>query len=224
MNKISKRLELIASFIPDNSKVIDIGCDHGLLDIYLYQNKKNISIIASDINEQALNNAKKNISDNRLNEHIDLRLGNGLDVVEANEIDTIIMSGLGSYTIVGILKKNINKLNNVDNIVIQSNTKLYFLRKEITKLKYYILDEPTSGLDIISSKIILDTIKEEKEKNKCILYSTHYMEEADTICDKVILINKGQIIISGTPEEIKEKTHTNNLRDAFFALVGDDDE
>ena len=58
MNKISKRLELIASFIPDNSKVIDIGCDHGLLDIYLYQNKKNISIIASDINEQALNNAK----------------------------------------------------------------------------------------------------------------------------------------------------------------------
>ena len=90
--------------------------------------------------------------------------------------------------------------------------------------KYYILDEPTSGLDIISSKVILDTIKEEKEKNKCILYSTHYMEEADTICDKVILINKGQIIISGTPEEIKEKTHTNNLRDAFFVLVGDENE
>ena len=75
-----------------------------------------------------------------------------------------------------------------------------------------------------SSKVILDTIKEEKEKNKCILYSTHYMEEADTICDKVILINKGQIITSGTPEEIKEKTHTNNLRDAFFVLVGDENE
>ena len=43
MNKISKRLELIASFIPENSKVIDIGCDHGLLDIYLYQNKKGIT-------------------------------------------------------------------------------------------------------------------------------------------------------------------------------------
>ena len=44
--------------------------------------------------------------------------------------------------------------------------------------KYYILDEPTSGLDIISSKVILDTIKERKDKGKCILYSTHYMEEA----------------------------------------------
>lgn len=90
--------------------------------------------------------------------------------------------------------------------------------------KYYILDEPTSGLDIISSKVILDTIKEEKQNNKSILYSTHYMEEADTICDRVLLINKGQIITIDTPKEIKEKTNTNNLRDAFFALVGDNNE
>lgn len=90
--------------------------------------------------------------------------------------------------------------------------------------KYYILDEPTSGLDIISSKVILDTIKEEKQNNKSILYSTHYMEEADTICDRVLLINKGQIITIGTPKEIKEKTNTNNLRDAFFVLVGDNNE
>lgn len=90
--------------------------------------------------------------------------------------------------------------------------------------KYYILDEPTSGLDIISSKVILDTIKEEKENKKSILYSTHYMEEADTICDRVLLLNKGKIITIGTPEEIKEKTNTNNLRDAFFALVGDNNE
>ena len=90
--------------------------------------------------------------------------------------------------------------------------------------KYYILDEPTSGLDIISSKVILDTIKEEREKGNCILYSTHYMEEADTICDQIIFINKGKIIATGTPSEIKKKTNTNNLRDAFFALAGDSDE
>jgi ABC-type branched-subunit amino acid transport system ATPase component len=90
--------------------------------------------------------------------------------------------------------------------------------------KYYILDEPTSGLDIISSKVILDTIKEERNKGNCILYSTHYMEEADTICDQIIFINKGKIIATGTPSEIKKKTNTNNLRDAFFALAGDSDE
>ena len=59
--------------------------------------------------------------------------------------------------------------------------------------KYYIFDEATSGLDIISSKTILDFIKEEREKNKCILYSTHYMEEAENICDRVILVHHGEI-------------------------------
>lgn len=86
--------------------------------------------------------------------------------------------------------------------------------------KYYILDEPTSGLDVISSKVILDFVKEEKKRQKCILYSTHYMEEAENICDKIIMINKGQIIAVGSPEEIKTKTATTNLRDSFFTLIG----
>ena len=87
--------------------------------------------------------------------------------------------------------------------------------------KYYILDEPTSGLDVISSKTIIDFIKEMKKENKCILYSTHYMEEAENICDKIVMINKGKIIIEGNKEEIFRKTKTTNLRDSFFALVGD---
>ena len=86
--------------------------------------------------------------------------------------------------------------------------------------KYYILDEPTSGLDIISSQVILDFIKEEKKNGKCVLYSTHYMEEAENICDRVVLIHKGEVIEIGTPKEIEKKTKTTNLRDAFFALIG----
>ena len=86
--------------------------------------------------------------------------------------------------------------------------------------KYYILDEATSGLDIISSQIILDFIKEEKKKGKTILYSTHYMEEAENICDRIIMVNKGNIIATGTPLEVKQMTKTTNLRDAFFKLIG----
>ena len=88
--------------------------------------------------------------------------------------------------------------------------------------KYYILDEATSGLDIISSQIILDFMKSEKKKGKCVLYSTHYMEEAENICDRVIMINHGNIIIEGTPAVIRKATKTSNLRDAFFALIGSD--
>ena len=86
--------------------------------------------------------------------------------------------------------------------------------------KYYILDEPTSGLDVISSKVIIDFVKEAKKNNKTIFYSTHYMEEAENICDKIVMINKGKVIIVGTPDEIRKKTKTTNLRDSFFALIG----
>ena len=88
--------------------------------------------------------------------------------------------------------------------------------------KYYILDEPTSGLDVISSKVIIDFVKEAKKNKKTILYSTHYMEEAENICDKIVMINKGKVIIIGTPEEIRKKTKTTNLRDSFFVLIGGD--
>ena len=90
--------------------------------------------------------------------------------------------------------------------------------------KYYILDEATSGLDIISSQVILDFIKEERKKNKCIIYSTHYMEEAENLCDKIIMINKGKIIATGSPKEIKNKTKDTNLRDSFFNLIGGNNE
>lgn len=86
--------------------------------------------------------------------------------------------------------------------------------------QYYILDEATTGLDIIASQIILDFMKHERQQQKTILYSTHYMEEAENICDRVIMINKGRIIKTGIPDEIKKETQTTNLRDAFFAMIG----
>lgn len=88
--------------------------------------------------------------------------------------------------------------------------------------KYYILDEATSGLDVISSKIIIDFINEEKKKGKCFIYSTHYMEEAENICDNVVLIHKGKVIKEGVPKSILKDTKTTNLRDAFFALIEGD--
>lgn len=86
--------------------------------------------------------------------------------------------------------------------------------------KYYILDEATTGLDVMSSQIIIDFIKEEKKRGKTIIYSTHYMEEAENICDEIMFINKGKEIIKTTPEKAKKITKTSNLRDAFFKLIG----
>ena len=124
--------------------------------------------------------------------------------------------------------KEISKILNMDNFLYNKignlstgqTQRVNIARCLVHNPKYYILDEATTGLDIISSQIILNFMKEEKKNNKTILYSTHYMEEAENICDRVIMINKGVIINEGTSEEIRRKTSTSNLRDAFFTMIG----
>lgn len=85
--------------------------------------------------------------------------------------------------------------------------------------KYYIFDEPTLGLDILSSNAIIDFMKQEKEKGKAILYSTHYMEEAEQLCDRIVLLSAGKIVTQGTLAELCEQTGGNNLREIFRILM-----
>ena len=88
------------------------------------------------------------------------------------------------------------------------------------KPKLIFLDEPTVAVDPQSRNNILEGIKRLNELGATIVYTTHYMEEAENICDNVVMINKGNVIKTGTPEQIKKETETTNLRDAFFALIG----
>lgn len=163
MIKLSKRLETISSLVPKNSNIVDIGCDHGLLDIYLHEKKISNKIIASDINEFALNSAINNIKKYNLDKYIETRLGSGLDTItDKDNIDTVVISGMGAHTIIGILLNNKQKLKNINTLIIQSNTKMYLLRKEITKLDYYIEDE----VIVIDNKKTYIIIKFQKGKKK----------------------------------------------------------
>lgn len=83
----------------------------------------------------------------------------------------------------------------------------------------YIFDEPTLGLDIISSAAIIDFMKRERERGKTILYSTHYMEEAEYLCDRIVMIHQGKIISEGTPDALKEQLGKSSLRDVFSGLI-----
>lgn len=164
MSKLSKRLEMVANFIDNNDKsVIDIGCDHGLLSIYLANKFKNLKIIASDVNKNALDNAKKNITKCGLNDRIETRLGSGISVINNNDnIDTIVVAGMGTNTIVEFLKCSRDKLVNVNKIIIQSNTDLYFLRKNMVSMGYFIDDEEL----VVDKGIIYTIIKFVKGKMK----------------------------------------------------------
>ena len=137
---LSKRLLSLTKYIDESDKLIDIGCDHALLDIYIIKNNIIKNMIASDVHENALNAGIKNIKNNRLSKKIDTRLGSGLEVLtKEDDVDTILISGMGTSTIIDIVSnpyiKNINKL------IIQSNNDHELLRTTLTNMGYKITDE-----------------------------------------------------------------------------------
>ena len=136
--QISKRLQSLAGLVTNDDIVADIGCDHALLDIYLVQNNIIPKVLASDINENALNGGIKNIQKYHLEDKITTKLGSGIETITP-DINTLIISGMGASTIIKILShKNINQINK---IIIQSNNDYYLLRSNICAKGYYISHE-----------------------------------------------------------------------------------
>lgn len=82
-----------------------------------------------------------------------------------------------------------------------------------------ILDEPTAGLDVPTARIIEEFIVEARRSGKCILYSTHVMEEAEFLCDRIAVINQGRIRVIGTMSELKAATGRERLREIFLDLL-----
>lgn len=109
--------------------------------------------------------------------------------------------------------------NRIENLSTGQMQRTSIARCLIHSPKVYIFDEPTLGLDVLSSASIIDFMKNEKLIGKTVLYSTHYMEEAEILCDKILMIHNGKIIASGTPQSLKEKLGVNNLRDVFINLA-----
>ena len=142
MINISNRLKTIADIVlnKQSNKIIDVGCDHALLDIYLLQNNDNLKLVASDNKEQPLENARKNIIKYSFLNKIELCLKDGIRNI-GKDIDTVVISGMGEETIVDILENDKEELEHVNRLIISSNNKYYDLRRKITSLGYMITDE-----------------------------------------------------------------------------------
>lgn len=99
--------------------------------------------------------------------------------------------------------------------------KISIARTFINDPEVLILDEPTIGLDVVTSRSIIQSIKESKQANKCILFSTHVMWEAQKLCDDIAIIHKGKILEVGTLEQLRAKTGLDDLDDIFVKIVGE---
>ena len=159
--KLSKRLEKVASLIENNRSIIDIGCDHALLSIFIAQTKNPKKVIASDNKKGPLIKALENIKFYNVEEKVKLKLGDGVNPIE-NDIDTIIIAGMGGLNMVGILKYNKELYGNVDTIILSPNSDSDFVRNEICKLGFYIDDETL----VKDNKIIYPIIRFKKGKKK----------------------------------------------------------
>ncbi len=86
-----------------------------------------------------------------------------------------------------------------------------------------LLDEPTNGLDIMSTRSMRDLIRRLKTQGKCVLFSSHIMQEVAALCDRIVIINKGQVVFAGTPTDVLAVTELSNLEDAFVKLIGSEE-
>ena len=138
--QLSKRLLAICELVPDGSRIADIGCDHGLLGIYLIKAGKASSVIACDINTKPLQTAERNIRRYGC-EGISLRLGDGLSSITPSEIDTCIIAGMGGELIAEIIDKAAFLRSSEYTLVLQPMSRAYDLRKYLAEHGFEILKE-----------------------------------------------------------------------------------
>lgn len=138
---ISNRLQVISSFVRHNSVVADIGTDHAYLPIYLVQEGVIKKAFACDIKKAPLNLAKTNIEENNLEDNIKTILSDGLDNVPLEQVDDIVIAGMGGETICNIIKRAKPLKYIRYKLILQPMTKQYELRKFLYENGFKIVSE-----------------------------------------------------------------------------------
>ena len=99
-------------------------------------------------------------------------------------------------------------------------TKTALARAIVHNPKNVLLDEPTNGLDVMSTRAVREIIRRLKGAGHTVLFSSHVMQEVSALCDTIVVIARGRIVASGSPDDLRRQTGRDNLEDAFVALSG----
>jgi sodium transport system ATP-binding protein len=83
-----------------------------------------------------------------------------------------------------------------------------------------VLDEPTNGLDVMTTRKLREVVRRLREEGRCVLFSSHVMQEVTALCDTIVIVARGAVVASGTPESLLAASGRDNLEDAFVALSG----
>ena len=97
--------------------------------------------------------------------------------------------------------------------------KVALARALVHNPKHLILDEPTNGLDVMATRALREIIEQLKDAGKCILFSSHVMQEVDALCDDVIVISEGEVKFDGTIATLRDHAGTQDLEEAFIKMA-----
>ncbi|MBQ3421399.1 MAG: SAM-dependent methyltransferase, partial [Romboutsia sp.] len=139
--KLTDRLLKIASLVTKGKKIADVGTDHGYIPVYLL-NKGHVDFaIMADVNKGPLENARSEVRHNNLTDKVDLRLGSGIEVLNENEVDEVIIAGMGGILISELLEAKKSVAHSLDKLILQPMQAQDELRKYLLNNGYEILDE-----------------------------------------------------------------------------------
>jgi len=86
-----------------------------------------------------------------------------------------------------------------------------------------ILDEPTNGLDVMTTRAMRGFLRGLREEGRCVIFSSHIMQEVAALCDRIVIVAKGTVVAAGTADELRALTGEDNLEDAFVKAIGSDE-
>jgi len=86
-----------------------------------------------------------------------------------------------------------------------------------------LLDEPTAGLDVMTTRAMRDVVLRLRDEGKCVVLSSHVMQEVARLADRVVVVARGRVRVSATPDELRAQTKCESLEDAFVAAIGTDE-
>lgn len=140
--KLSKRLETVASFVPTGAIIADIGSDHAYLPCYLIHKKIAKRAIAGEVVKGPFETAVRQVREEGLIHKVSVRLADGLEAIdESDKVDTITIAGMGGPLIVSILEKNPSALKSVTRLILQPNIHAKVIREWAVKNNWALLDE-----------------------------------------------------------------------------------
>ena len=139
--KLGSRLAALAAFVPQGTRMADIGTDHAYLPIELVQKNIAISAIAADVHIGPYQAAKDHIEGLGLNDKISVRFGDGLSVLCPSEVDTVVIAGMGGSTIIEILTSNPEVTSSISRLILQPMVATGLVRRWLSSNQWRIIDE-----------------------------------------------------------------------------------